>query len=73
MGDKARDPRVVSCFISHTYLLGMIYVIIYICNNLCNTSLVAVVFKDTALVVNPVFQLHAEAIFIFPRMCSSIN
>ena len=36
-------------------------------------SLVAVVFKDTALVVNPAFQLHAEAILIFPRMCGSVN
>ena len=32
-------------------------------------SLVAVVFKDTALGVNPVFQLHAKGIPIFPRMC----
>ena len=36
-------------------------------------SLVAVVFKDTALKVNPVFQLHPEAILIFPRMCGSVN
>ena len=43
-------------------------------HDLCNTcNLVSVVFKDTALVVNPVFQLHAEAIFIFPRMCGSVN
>jgi len=33
-------------------------------------SLVAVVFKDTTLVV---FQLHTEALLIFLGMCSSVN
>ena len=42
-------------------------------NNIAACSLVVVVFKDTVLVVNPVFQLHAEAILIFSRMCSSVN
>ena len=42
-------------------------------NNIAACSLVAVVFKDTVLVVNPVFQLHPEAILIFSRMCSSVN
>ena len=44
----------------------MVYDIIPYC------SLVAVVFKDTALVVNPLFQLHAKGILIFPRMCGSV-
>ena len=38
-----------------------------------NCSLVVVVFNDTMLEVNPVFQLHAEAILIFPRVCGGVN
>ena len=43
------------------------------CGVIVSCNLVVVVFKDTALVVNPVFQLHPEAILIFPRMCGSVK